>query len=333
MFYLFGIDFIYAKYQKNRYIMNSKNKNEQQELYPGHNRDKKELEEYINSYDYKSALKCQSKGIINSEIWVDDETEEGQMVPKTYEPGTKEHEDYLRREIFPHKNFVINYKIIREKLTKIYEDKKLSKKESEELCKPLWKEFFDLLSEHEECHTDLDYWDSKDKKSVKIIKVLDPHTQEAEDEKKKLHNLFQEQWEKFKWHFKDFSTKKDETKEKLIDNNHELISRKPIKKEKYFQMRVNFRKTAQNRVDSILQSINSLGNCSNKYYYAFNSNEVKQMRNAILQEVDIVFSKFKYQHGGSIIDNNEKQSELLIEERVNKLEITLKEILKEIKNK
>ena len=98
-------------------------------------------------------------------------------------------------------------------------------------------------------------------------------------------------------------------------------------------MRVNFRKTAQNRVDSILQSINSLGNCSNKYYYAFNSNEVKQMRNAILQEVDIVFSKFKYQHGGSIIDNNEKQSELPIEERVNKLEITLKEILKEIKNK
>ena len=58
-----------------------------------------------------------------------------------------------------------------------------------------------------------------------------------------------------------------------------------------------FIKIAENRTNKIISMIKLLGNCSNKNNYTYDENDVKQIFNAIDQELKITKTKFQEAQG------------------------------------
>ena len=56
--------------------------------------------------------------------------------------------------------------------------------------------------------------------------------------------------------------------------------------------RERFEKIATKRVDSILKTLDLLANCSNKYNYEYNQNDVDKIFKAINRRVKITHSSF-----------------------------------------
>lgn len=57
--------------------------------------------------------------------------------------------------------------------------------------------------------------------------------------------------------------------------------------------RARFVKIAENRTNKIIDMIKLLGNCSNKNNYSYSEEDVKQIFNAIDQELKIAKTKFQ----------------------------------------
>lgn len=57
--------------------------------------------------------------------------------------------------------------------------------------------------------------------------------------------------------------------------------------------RERFIKIAENRTNKIIDMIKLLGNCSNKNNYTYNESDIRQIFNAIDQELRITKSKFQ----------------------------------------
>lgn len=68
--------------------------------------------------------------------------------------------------------------------------------------------------------------------------------------------------------------------------------------------RERFVKIAENRTNKIIDMIKLLGNCSNKNNYSYSEEDVKQIFNAIDQELKITKTKFQE------VQNNKKEFKL-----------------------
>ena len=76
-----------------------------------------------------------------------------------------------------------------------------------------------------------------------------------------------------------------------------LVSNEQIKRERFI-------KIAENRTNKIIEMIKLLGNCSNKNNYFYGDEDVKQIFNAIDQELKITKRKFQE------AQNNKKEFKL-----------------------
>lgn len=72
------------------------------------------------------------------------------------------------------------------------------------------------------------------------------------------------------------------------------------KKKRILEKRGSFRTLAVSRMGTALDSIRKISNCSNKSHYAYSYEEIKEMRDALVNKINYEFSKFGFDKDRSL---------------------------------
>ncbi len=72
----------------------------------------------------------------------------------------------------------------------------------------------------------------------------------------------------------------------ILQERNDIMNNELLKRERFI-------KIAENRTNKIISMIKLLGNCSNKNNYSYNDEDVKQIFNAIDQELRLAKGRFQ----------------------------------------